>query len=113
MLRNKSPSSFGSKILFIVVWVAISGFASWWIAFFWSKHGDQWLAMLPDFINRGAYALCRVFLSRDAAEAEDQLQFLLFWIPSFVVVGAVTFFVMKIPGSARNTSSRAKRPPAA
>ena len=60
--------------------------ASWLIAVSWQQSGDWWVRTRPDAYARAVYLLCRPFLSNDVTVAEDQLEFLLYWMPTFVVV---------------------------
>jgi len=76
------------KILLIVSLIIV---VSWGVAVFWSSHGDGWRRLLPDFMKKIIHFLLKGMLSTDLTEAEDQLDFSFFWLPSLlgtiVVVG--------------------------
>ena len=66
-------------MLFIVPWV---------VARWWSSHGSWWFSAFPKWGFNVVHWLARPFLSKEAWEAEEQLEFLVFWVPSFIVFGS-------------------------
>jgi len=74
-------SIFGKVLLLLIAVIAVS----WCLAHIWSEHGDWWLRLLPDAVKKAIYSAISSFLSADVTEAEDQLAFCFFWIPSFVI----------------------------
>lgn len=77
---------FALKLLLIVTLVVG---VSWGVAVLWSSHGDGWRRLLPDFMKRIIHSLLKGILSTDLAEAEDQLDFSFFWLPSLLVTIAI------------------------
>ena len=97
------------KALFCFTLLAIDGFLSWWLAFFWSRHDDSWLKSFPEFLVKDLYTALRYFLSDDVAVAEDQLMFLLFWIPSFVLIGVVLLLAVRLKSTFLKGASVTRR----
>ena len=73
----------------------VSGIAlltvSWWLAYFWMLHGGWWLNNCSKFCFEIVYILAKPILSAEVWEAEEQLVFLGFWVPSFVVTVLIMF----------------------
>ena len=67
---------------------------SWLLAIFWSSHGDWWIKVQTDTTRRVMYAIVRPALSSDVSQAEDQFEFWMFWIPSFVITTAIFLIVL-------------------
>lgn len=87
---------FGDKNIYsylkaFLVFLALLA-VSWVLAIFWSAHGDWWINLQPDFSRKVTYVIAKPFLSSDVAQAEDQLDFWQFWIPSLVLV--TVFFLL-------------------
>ncbi|WP_143751321.1 hypothetical protein [Collimonas sp. PA-H2] len=64
---------------------------SWGLAYLWSIHGSWWLAHCPKLIVTAIYITARPVLSSEAWEAEEQLEFLFFWVPIFIALIWVIF----------------------
>jgi len=72
---------------------------SWALAYTWSVHGNWWLTHCPKLIVSSIYIVTGPVLSSEVLEAEEQLEFLIFWAPTFVVlllVILVSLFAGKI-----------------
>ena len=67
---------------------------SWLLAIFWSAHGDWWIKVQTDTTRRVVYAIVRPALSSDVSQAEEQFEFWMFWIPSFIITTALFLIVL-------------------
>lgn len=65
---------------------------SWWLAYFWMRYGESWLNKFTELISKIIYPLVRPILSAEVWEAEEQLDFLGFWLLSFV--GTILIMVL-------------------
>jgi hypothetical protein len=81
------------KILFIFIALVIS---SWVIAIFWSSHGEWWLQHQSEWTRNMFYFLVRPILSSEVWEAEEQMAFWIFWIPSFIALTFVAILALII-----------------
>jgi hypothetical protein len=61
-------------------------FLSWLSAAYWSQSGQWWVTHRPDWKVSMIHFVVRPALSSDVAVAEDQLDFLTFWVPTFLVM---------------------------
>jgi hypothetical protein len=80
----KKAMIFGLLLLLIVPWVV----ARWWIG-----HGSWWFSVFPRWGFDVVHWLARPFLSKEAWEAEEQLEFLVFWGPSFILFASLEALV--------------------
>jgi hypothetical protein len=73
---------FGGLLLLLVI--------SWFIAQWWSNHGLWWFSIFPRWAFNLIDYLAGPMLSKEAWEAEEQAEFLVFWVPSFILLTAIT-----------------------
>ena len=83
---------------------------SWLLAVAWASHGDGWRELLSGPPARVITTFARGLLSNDVTEAEDQLDFICFWIPSLMLtVAALAALWWKV---ALHVGRRTKQSPA-
>lgn len=70
--------------------------ASWWLAFFWSAHGSWWVAHRPARMLTAIYSVAKPILSTEVWEAEEQIDFLSFWLPTLVVLVLMPFLFWRL-----------------
>jgi len=87
---------FVKLILKSICFVLSALIISWVFAYFFEKNGSWWLAIQTNLTNKFFYILARPFLSDDTAIAEDELYFMIFWIPSFIIVLSAQFCIVKL-----------------
>lgn len=87
-MRASTLSCAAAKVVALIV-VALP--LSWLVAVCWASHGDGWREFLSGPPAQALMTIASGMLSNDTTEAEDQLDFLCFWLPAWMLT-TVTLF---------------------
>lgn len=92
------------RIIKIIGYTLLLLAASWIMARWWSNHGSWWFSVFPRWALNLLNYVAKPVLSKEAWEAEEQLDFLVYWVPSFILLAS-----MSLPFSLiKNKSHKAK-----
>ena len=92
------------KIIKIIGYTFLLLAASWIMARGWSNHGSWWFSTFPRWALNLMNYVAGPVLSKEAWEAEEQLNFLVFWVPSFILLASMSLSIILI----KNKSQKAK-----
>ena len=100
------------KIIKIIGYIFLLLVVSWVMAQWWSDHGSWWFSIFPRWALKLMNYVAGPVLSREAWEAEGQLEFLVFWVPSFILLAsmALPIFLIKNKSQKLNRHNQKKSP---